>query len=485
MHTTPIQKKRIVASPESSLRRIIRGELSKKRKTPGVAAHAGKRHKIKGAHVSNISLQAGRASMTKTGSRQKPKGKKPVHVSKGLAEKIKQVIKGDVPHGKLTKVMQYPVGMLYGTGAAAASVKKVLTTAPYTNFVTQWGLTDIANNGHQATLWAGAIDKDTVFSALPGGDWNFFTPLKVNDAASVLFNNKTLAVNGYLTNASNFATELDDAGNKLGRKGLKIFVKNSYVEWELKNSSQRVMIVEFYHCTSKLKFSPLRPLDALIAGTTDDTGTTAVAKDGNFNQPAVAGLIDNEISKIIHFEPKEYPSFSTAFKYEKVQIRMQPGETCQHSIQGPRNYLYQYSKMATGGVDYSSYDGKETVSVFAKVYPDLEFSELYTGAAAATAGHYFNYNGGANTQVFALPVLIKTKEHFDIAMPEPTGFMVPVGGMGAAGTTQQNNFRKNCKAFYCWPDSTTGNFVNAGAGGAVKTVNEENPGVLNNALTWN
>lgn len=429
---------------------------------------------------SNINVQAQRASMKVTGRKNQPKkGKKPIKVGSKLRKKILEVIKGDVPHGITTKVRQFPIGMLYGTGAGEALATISAADGIYAGSMIAQGLRDAIYDGHQATTWAGHLNQASPWAGYANGHWNFFTAAKVADSAAVLFNNKAFSDTSYATTAGNFFPEVNDAGTSLGSRPLKIFVKNSYVQWELKNCSARVMIIDFYHCTTKLKYAANPPLDVLRTSSSDEVGGIATLKDGLWNQQATLQLCDVFLHQDINVQPNFFKTFNNAYKYEKFQVRIQPGETCVHSIQGPKNMLYDFSKFNTNGVDYSNYITKHATCVFAKVYPDVTFSTSYAGTVSPSAGHFMNLNIGADGATFTLPIACTTKEFFEIAMPEPTGWIVPAGGVPAAGSTLINNFRKGCRAHTHWPVLTA---QTAGAGTVIMNVNEENPTINFNTL---
>lgn len=434
--------------------------------------------------VNNINAQAQRMAMKVRGKKNaKPKGKKPVKVSSKLRKQVKQIVNAKDPRGRYDKFLCVSIGQFYNGTTSGAHVSDHLIngtaleyplaayTAPGTNAIVQ-GLTYTTNNGTQGTLWAGGLWSTQLYAA--GLDWNFFTPRKFLDAASVLFNKKDAAVD-YNLGTGNFVTCLKKDGTANGLRGLKIHVRNSYVSVEMKNNTMRVMCVDFYHCVSKAKFADKLPLQTFLDSCQSAAQTL---ENGDFQQPGFATMMNKELANLIGMEPNMLKNFNSAYKYEKISMRMQPGECCTHSIPGPRNIEVDFSKLFVGGTDRTSALTKIGTSVFAKVYPDLCTATSIAATAVCQSGHYFTVPdtvAAATVTRILLPISLKFREHYDLSLPEQVGFTVPAGGIPGAGTNVILNNRTDKRSIFMYPSAQPYAPDTTSANGATQIINEENP----------
>lgn len=179
---------------------------------------------------------------------------------------------------------------------------------------------------------------------------NFFTPAKILDAASVLFNDKTPG-NAYATTTNNLATTFvttTGANIPTNPGSLKVYVKDSSASFVIKNLSYRVVSMDIWECTPTLKFQNSPALAAL-------TGLLAVQTDGpnNTNISYHVGP-PNTVppnSSVPFFDRNIDPLFIAGkigfpFKWKKRTMILAPHETCVHKIQGPRGE-FDFSKITS------------------------------------------------------------------------------------------------------------------------------------------
>ena len=428
-----------------------------------------------------INSQAGRASMTVKGKgKARPAHGKKVKVSRKLRTKIKEVIQAAKVRGTYITSRQGFVGIVKAPSAQ--------TTNQTVNFSAVAGIgasTAVqaicynSFNGNTRCWWQGPSQAFTLPATVAnafstGDDWQFFTPLKILDAASVLWNDKTIDRN-YTKMVGNFqmsetkATGVPVAGSTTNpnRLGQIIEVVNSFVTFELKNNTQRTMTLVFYHCKSKLKFNVITPLAQFIGGTGTtevDTGTASAHIRCGTSNPIPETLQNDPM-----VEPNHFDGFRSLFTYEKVTVVIAPGETCTHNIQGPKNYRLDFSKLQTANNDFGGcLYAPTTIGVMCSALPDLVSVSGGTTIVGGTTGRYVNTPAtgpDANYQL-SLPVSVEVKEHFTLAMPENTGFFVQAFG---ANTVQTLGLRRPMRAYgnFCTP--------NLSFGIAYTRFDEENP----------
>jgi len=324
----------------------------KKKKVKSLGRSFAKKNMPRITRQNPINQLANRASMKVRGKKnQKVRSQKKVTVSKSLREKVKKVIAGDSAYGAYYQNYNGAVGMIDpGTYSNYAYVQTY-------GAITQCNLmyTGVNIPTGSKTWWSNLHYNagDGIKSKTYIGNMVYFSPAKILNAASVLFNSKALEEN-YTNTAGNLSTDYTTATGApaVGGAGapnvgtLKVRVVNSYVKWRMKNLSQRTVYVTVYNCTSKLKFTTKAPLEVLRQEElTDDSVTTqtftAFAQAGGTVQSAV----------VTHpaFVPGASPAFNSTYKTSKMVMVINPGEECTHSIQGPRNYDLDFAKLHANG----------------------------------------------------------------------------------------------------------------------------------------
>jgi len=401
-------------------------------------------------HSGVVNKMAGRAAMKTKGRKNVKgvKGKKPVPMSRKFREKVKQVINSTKIRGRYESTRVGQIGAVHDVATPGFS-SSVLTVGPYTSqgMIVTPGSAALSN----ARYWYAGLP--TLDNVTFGHDWNFFTPQKIMDAASILWNNKTISVDYSLT-AFNFILPTTAAtGAPVGAtpaapnsQGHVIHVRNSYVKWEMKNNSQRTVYLDIYHCVPKVTHPTQLPLETL------NDGIAIMLTDATYRQLRV-GTTDEMITNP-QVEPNTIPAFAATYKYEKITMGLAPGETCTHYLQGPKNYDLEYNKLYPGGQDMTGFLYKKcTVSVMIAVRLDLQYATVGATAAAPRGSGRYMLAAQPDDQI-ATPVSIETHEVFDLAMPEQSGFYQRAV---AAGVSAQLNLQRPCLAFgnFCGNPDTT------------------------------
>lgn len=408
-----------------------------------------------------INNQANRASMKKTGKVKLGAKKRSVKVPKKLRQQVKQVLRSKDYTG--TYIVDQTQNCYFGCRAESASVVGYAnlgpTVGPYpTIFTSTFVAKDLV--GRVCVYWgAGRTSQTTPSSPLDfapdivnGNEWVFFTPAKILNAASILWNRKRKQLN-YNDQNGNFDINVTRATGAIpsstpatpGKSNFKLTVANSFVQMKIKNVSKRRMKLTFYNCTSKVAFPDRLPLDALVYAIVQDaTTTTSEVWEGDLDPtgtPINPTLFHAQIATNPSFEPAMTPSFNSMYKYQKVEINIAPGETTAHSIQGPKNFELDFAKLNTGGVDKSGYFWKKcSVACLMKMELETDVGEMiHTFGDPYTFGPT-NRPAQIASYTSAYPgITIEMKEVFKLKCPEISGFIQQVV---AAGAPQALNLKK-------------------------------------------
>jgi len=285
-------------------------------------------------------------------------------------------------------------------------------------------------------------------SALSGAGMNYFTPAKILDAASVLFNEKTITRDPYVT-TNNLSTVMNtNTGNPNPTQNgkLKINVLESYVKFSIKNVSNRVLTLEIWECMPTQMFQETNPLNTLKSiwdgfGTADPTQHTAFEyADGSGTTNTVRGFYETGIDQLeiakSHFDYK--------FTWKKRTMILPPDETCIHSIRGPKG-IFDYSKLQRTNT---------TLPIPAPITTNTcLFKGWSVGVVMAVSGDQVLVQNGVNPSqggrknytlgalaVMGAPLAIEVIESYKVAVPEVAGFLTT---SALPGSRQMLNLRKH------------------------------------------
>jgi len=395
-----------------------------------------------------LNAQAGRASKKVTGRKALNtfKKHKKVRVSKQLRKKIKAVVDSGHVYGEYRTTRIGNVGVIRDATAGTNITPTLQNIAGYgmQTVYTKLGsryATDFR------VLWNSMASASPTVSE--GDDWNFFSPLRFMDAASILWNEKLATRNPYVQ-AGNFQMEVSVSTGVPTATGTaadpklqmtKIHIVNSFVEFEMKNNSTRSMHLKLYVCVPRQRFPNKAPLDAIFQGLTgevtgNNTGYFIVGQGPGGLQTQPDLLIGNP-----SVPPKASPSFNATYKYETIQIDIAPGETVCQSIQGPRNMDLDFNKLFNAQDDRSGFFYKPTtICVVMEIVYDLQVtkSNNFSGRLLPDTTKL------PNNSVLGLPLTCEVRETFKLTMPDNAGFIMQAI---ASGTTQVMTMRKKAIAY--------------------------------------
>lgn len=421
----------------------------------------------KGGNVNNKLVT--RSAMKVSGQKRKLKTEKTVKVSKKFRAMVKKVEEGAQATGSYTKIYAGWIGSYVNTSTSGSNFRLSQGTWPLAVYGPNVGMP-----AGSRTLWSHLMffkpqqpyatnDGDEQLTV--GGALEFFTPQKIRDAASVCFNRRAIDPDAYVNDLNMLTTQFnlgngDPATGVAGQNGLKIHISNSYVQFKMKNTSARVVEVDVYECTPRLKFVNQNALSSLYE-TFEGTGATVLdTATGNpfdnvvryFNRQAANGstgqvpgfILDGNFDAISMAR-----QFGFQFNYTKKTMILAPGETCVHSIQGPKGIM-DFSKLAVDQNCQNKHVKGFSVSCIFSVRGDQVFKPNSESNAQRLVPTYGPNPTATNNFCFGLPIAIEVEESYSIKVPEIAGFIVD---SGVAGTRQMLNLRKK--------KIVVGNFIDA------------------------
>lgn len=436
--------------------------------------------------VTAVNKLVDKSSMKIRGKR-KLKKIKNVKVSKALTKKIKKVIAGTEATGSYTTVKGGFVGAVLNTPSAtnADPNKRVLGNVIQTGGLSQSALVGPSVNepAGSRTLWA-ALNQwnpnpttlaaaDTYADLIQGTDFNFFTIEKILDAASVIFNRKAISQQPWLL-TNNLNTIFNPStgqpiSNQIG--SLKIHLANSWVQFTLRNMSGRIVHLDIFECTPRIKFDVFTPLQGLAS--TLETGSQNVqdvdlAQDANFryyNRLAPGSGVEGYKFGLLTegtIDPSQIAKqFGWNWNVVKREMVLQPYETCVHSIKGPSGVL-DWSKLSTNETDQVGFLKGFSVGCFMAVRGDQALPTTKTSGAKYADSAPVPATAERWSYQMSMPVAVEIKESYSIKVPEVAGFV-----SGSAGSRQQLNMRKR-KIVYA-------NFLDKNGTQTFQVANEQNP----------
>jgi len=400
--------------------------------------------KMKNTRAIGVGGVLKRSTMKIKGKKGKLKHKKTVKVSKYLKAAIKQVNEGSSAAGMYTRIHTGMVGSLEGAalpfsitaGAGSGLVSGQLIAIGPPN-IQNAGAKSLFNNSLLYSVGAASVYQN-------GSDFNYFTPAKILHAASVMFNQKAENIDptnttGNLSTVFNPATGGPDVTSV---QQLKINVKKSWVKFSIKNTSDRIVLMDIWECTPKLKFQVLNPLASMgptvatVLDTATKNGEVKFFNNGSTTTQAVSYLDGNWDP----FTDLQKRGFN--FKNMHREMILQPDETCVHWIKGPSGVL-DFAKLEDDGVtQINSLLKNWSVSCVVGIRGDQ--IKRTTGNSL---GERLAFSDNITSGEMGMPVAIETIETFIMQVPEIAGF---VTAAGAAGTTQMLNLRKNKRVISNW-----------------------------------
>lgn len=220
----------------------------------------------------------------------------------------------------------------------------------------------------------------------------YFDPLRVLDAASVLFNGKAAAIlNPGFADAGNF---------NVTTKNMKIKVISSSVMLKIKNNTQRTRRLAIYEIANKQIQNTFDPIAHWTSILTDEVNK--IQNIGGSMQITNVGA-----------SPNVHPSWKTFYKMSETKLTLEPGQSHEMFVNGPSDTVYDYSKFFNG-TNFQLYTKNNRYFVCCDL-EDLESS--FT--VSAIGGRY---GQPVNDATHTNGVICEATQKFKIEMPEQTGF---------------------------------------------------------------
>lgn len=276
--------------------------------------------------------------------------------------------------------------------ASAKTVKGTYTLAKQGRLMTsqdankQW-----ADDGLYGGNGAVPVKLHTTSGANPEITYffEFFTPRKALDAASVLFNSKTSDVHW------------DQATGNFEAKNLILEIPHMSVEMIFKNQGSQVYEVDFYQCVSKTS-----------------TDTSALAMWGQ-TLTALAGKENMASNDVTHWDmtPGMTPAWAGRWKYTRKRFRLEAGQDYKMYLKSGTQ-CYDYSKMLVGGTQPYYPKGKGLSCFYVVRKPNLTMIEPGNAQANNTQHRGDNFTRVLDTTNAAWALTCEIIEKYVIEAPE-------------------------------------------------------------------
>lgn len=303
----------------------------------------------------------------------------------------------------------------------AAKVKVALAQTMPTGdykFITQEAVTLDPNPNIQSVFYLGANTLTTP---------KCFEPERVMNAASACFNNATPLVNPTVVSAGSFSSA-----------NIKILMKRSKITYTMANQTQRTLNIRLVTCAPKQIQNTAYPITQWNNALTQEV-TDGINLSGINNGYLYTG-------------PSSCAAFNKWYSTSTKTVVLEPGQVYQYTMKGPENFMYEFEKFFNG-LTYQQIQ-KMARFVIAIVTPDLTSSTAVVHQAAHAG---FPATSGM--------LAVEAFHHYELAMPEQTGFVYPVV---VAGQSQILNNRHKAKVY----------LTNYGTPVTAIRVEEENPVVF-------
>lgn len=295
------------------------------------------------------------------------------------------------------------------------------------------------------------------------GDEMYFNPMRVLDAASVLFNDKIGSRSKYSFNG---AGVYDTQTNSFNYQNTCVNVINSYAKATIKNNSKRTWIIQLYEC------SPKMDMDFTDVGDANTQWRNAMIQE--LDSPV--GTLEKKINlndatpETLYMTPNKCKAFMQKWNVEKHDVTIEPGQTYDHFMQGPQNVEYDFAKfykLQASNVDRRFYDIQKKftrcliftarLDIVTLKYTPLFGSPTY---GAGRGGDGYDIGSSLNCEI---------KNYYKLSVPDKTGGTLSVPILGTTNFT--NTQKRDCYFITNWDD-----LVSVGTTVTVEQRIEENTG---------
>jgi len=288
----------------------------------------------------------------------------------------------------------------------------------------------------------GQITKSLLDFTTDGVKGIHFDPVRVLNAASILWNGKTDVVD------IKQPTPGPSLKNFETTNGLNILARDLHTRVTLRNNSQRVYICKVYECAPK---------------SVVDTGQTAIqfwtSALTQENGATNVNPLNNSIFELYMY-PQICKAFNQQFATQVTNVTIEPGQSYVYYMRGPQNFVYDYTKFYQDG-NFSNLQ-KMCRHLFIVAHNDLVgFTD--TGIIGGAAPGVARLNE-SDLGFRGAGLLVEVENVYKLGMPRKAGGISQV-----AGTNQTLEYAHDVHAQRTHPD------VNLTPTSLPIRVDEENP----------
>lgn len=270
-----------------------------------------------------------------------------------------------------------------------------------------------------------------------------FSPTQVLNVASVLWNTKAYSAAPAYTDAGMFPLNA------------KIKVKNLRSIFKLVNLGQRTYSIQVILC---------KPKSRTVVGSPITDWTNALAAD---NTGAKSINVNNTLSTQLYTHPTMTKTFNANWKTETTKVLLEPGQTYDYHVQGPKLHTYDYQKFvnpAAGG--FTTNDPKTTRYVMFVVNGDILGMGSTSGVYTAVPGTTDLSSSVNATSSKGYQMHVEYRNYYDILCPDEAGWLS--GGVAPAAGAVPLFERRDAYAVY-------NNYGTIGGSDTTARIDEENP----------
>lgn len=302
--------------------------------------------------------------------------KKVPKTSKLFVAKVQKVLAVKKNTGKFVSHVrgQIPPFTTYNGGSASGSGASYNEQLPFDTLTDGAGVTQV--NAYGASFF------------------RLFSPSRILDVASVLYNGKTATEDWQLT-TTNFPVQ-----------GLKVFVKYQSASITCRNNSCQTKEIDWYECIPKA--------NVISTALADFTAT--------LSREIADGKLNAVTTKTYGVGPSLTRNFGTVWKYNKKTMVLAPGQTATIFIKGPSMYTYDWEMFhdIESHANISDYVKGITVDIFG-ILRNIDLTntaDSTTLATSAQIGHNQGIWGVTNFQKEG--VIVEIKHSYVINAPDMT-----------------------------------------------------------------
>lgn len=358
-------------------------------------------------------------TMTHKNKRVRFNNKKDIKVTSNFKNKVKKALDGINMHGTFTTISQ---GFL--------DVKAVATN--------QQGVQPLFQNTGDYSVWC--FDPEVMLHMV-SVLWNHKADAQASRALGDTnnFGNIQSTTHGTIPigNESSAGTQTASVGqNPLN---VKYTLKNAYELVRMKNNTFRTVTLKIYIVAPKINAAFTTPTFQRGIGAgpstvvnTDYIGNPSLQWNACLSDQYNAGVnIANSVYTDIYQSPLFSPEMKAIYNLEEHIFVLEPGQTADLKIQGPKNFDIDYNKFfRSNNTSLGQYMGIQKFMRYpmAVYYNDLAFGNT------SGFGRFPGTIGLLN---------IERQMHYSFSMPDLAGATVSLGNGTSQTSTIQNNLRRN------------------------------------------